>query len=255
MDQDFDFKFSGIKRLYGETGYEKLQQAHVCVVGLGGVGSWTVEALARMGLNEITLVDFDDICRSNVNRQLHALEGNYGKLKTEALKSRCLQINKSIKVNIFDIPYNDETANEILENRPDVLVDCADTLANKIHMIVTGRRLKIPVVTVGSAGGLKDPTQIRCADLARSRNDRLLMFVKKRLRQRHGFPRNLKEKFKVNCVFSEELPEIPEIETCEGALKPEGPLDCATGYGTATHLTGSFGFFAAYLAVKEIMAK
>ena len=255
-DQEYyNFRFSGIQRLYGVEGAEKIKNSHVLVVGLGGVGSWVVESIARTGVEEITLVDFDDICVSNTNRQLHAVENNIGKMKTQALKERVFLINKKCKVNLIEDAYNKENESLIFSNNFTVVVDCIDRSIHKEQLILACRKRNIPIVITGSAGGRKDLSLVRVGDLSKTEVDPLLQIMRKSLRKNHGFPR-LPKKMNIPVVYSIEKPVYPTEDgetTTEKPSKFLKPLDCQTGYGTATHITGSFAFLATQKAIEQIL--
>ena len=185
----YDRRFSGIGRLYGKEGLERSRRAHVCVIGLGGVGSWAVEALARSGIGELTLVDLDDVCISNVNRQLHALDGELGKPKVEVLARRVRAINPDCVVHPLQAFFLKSNACEILQARYDYVLDAIDSPARKCLLIALCREKAIPVITTGASAGRRDPTAVQVMDLAFSSHDRLLQEVRKKLRTRHGFPR------------------------------------------------------------------
>lgn len=246
---DHALRFGGIRRLYGTRAYERFRTAHVVVVGVGGVGSWTVEALARSGIGKLTLIDLDDVCVSNVNRQLHALDGTVGRPKVEVLAERCRAIQPGIEV-VEDIAF--ATPTNLAERIPedaDHLVDAIDSVVAKAALISWCKRRKLPITVTGAAGGQTDPTRIRVADLARTEHDPLLAKVRARLRRDFGFSRNPKRRFSVECVYSDEqlVYPSPDGEVC---LQKPGSgestrLDCASGFGAATFVTGSFGFVAA----------
>jgi len=250
-------RFGGILRLYGKDGQERLRQAHVCVVGIGGVGSWAVEALARSGIGTLTLVDLDDVCISNVNRQLHAVTGEFGKPKVEVMAARVRLINPDCVVHAQQLLFTASTAEAILATKYDCVLDAIDQTRMKALLIARCRSRKLPIVTTGGAGGRRDPTAIRVDDLARSTHDGLLAATRKLLRDEHGFPREPKTTFGVDCVFS---PEPQVFPTRDGGVceQPEPGtrlrLDCRSGYGTATFVTGAFGFAAAAQAVKRLVA-
>ena len=256
MDSD-ELRFGGLGRLVGKTGLKQLREASIMVVGVGGVGSWTVEALARSGVGRLILVDLDDVCISNTNRQLHALESTVGKQKIDVLRERCLDISPSTQVDVEHTFATQATIPSLLELKPDVLVDAIDQPKNKCLLIDQSRKADIGVVTVGGAGGLVDPTKVQVDDLSRAYNDKLLKRVRKSMRQDFGWPREDK-RWKVPAVFSSELPVFPtnEGEVCDTASQA-GPvkLDCASGFGAATFLTGTFGFFAAHLAIAQILSR
>ena len=248
-------RFGGIFRLYGKDGQERLRQAHVCVIGIGGVGSWAVEALARSGVGQLTLVDLDDVCISNVNRQLHAVTGEFGKPKVDVMAARVQLINPDCVVHAQQMLFTPGTAESLLGTNYDCVLDAIDQTPMKALLIARCRDRKRSIVTTGGAGGRRDPTSIRVDDLARSTHDGLLSATRKLLRDEHNFPRDPKQNFGVACVFSPEAQVFPGSngEVCE---RPEAGsrlrLDCRSGYGTATFVTGAFGFAAAARVVKTL---
>ena len=252
---NYEARFGGIRRLYGVDGQDRLARAHVCVVGIGGVGSWTVEALARTGLGTLTLVDLDDVCISNVNRQLHAVTGTFGRPKVEVMAERVRLIQPDCRIEARQGLFSPATAAEILAGGFDGVVDAIDQTAMKALLIARCRALKIPIVTTGGAGGRRDPTALRIADLARTSHDGLLSATRKLLRDEHGFPREAREDFGVDCVYSTEAQVYPAADGTVCETREPGAnlrLDCRSGYGTACFLTGAFGFAAAALMVKII---
>jgi tRNA A37 threonylcarbamoyladenosine dehydratase len=252
----YDLRFGGIRRLYSGEGQERLRHAHVCVIGVGGVGSWAVEALARSGIGALTLVDMDDICLSNTNRQLHALDGEIHKAKVDSLATRVHAINPDCKVNAVRAFFVTSNARQLLEPKFDYVFDAIDAVREKALCIALCRELKIPVITSGGAGGRRDPTRVTVDDLSRATHDRLLQSLRKTLRTDHGFPRGEK-KFGVECVFSPEPPVFPQNDGTVCATREAGSdlrLDCRSGFGTATFVTGTFGFAAAARIVSRIAA-
>ena len=238
-------RFNGIGRLFSPQGQERLKASHVCVVGLGGVGSWAVESLARSGIGELTLIDLDDVCISNVNRQLHAVKEELGKPKTDAMARRVLAINPECRVHAVQAFFLKSNARELLAPDFDYVVDAIDSPSRKALLIGLCKERGIPVVTTGAAGGRRDPTQLRTIDLAFSSQDRLLQQVRKTLRCRHGFPRG-DLPFGVECIASTEPVTNPSGEACgTGATGPDLRLDCQSGFGTASFVTGAFGLAAA----------
>jgi tRNA threonylcarbamoyladenosine dehydratase len=254
MTDGYAARFGGVGRLFGRSGQERLRRAHVCVVGVGGVGSWAVEALARSGIGALTLVDLDEVCISNVNRQLHALAGRFGQPKVEVLKERMLAINPDCSVHSLQALLTAATADEILATRFDSLVDAIDHAATKCLLIARCRQRGIPIVTAGGAGGRRDPTAVRTADLAFSTHDRLLQQVRRELRRDFDFPRGPKP-FGVEAVFSTEPQVFPAGDGTVASERPRAAdlrLDCRSGYGTAAFVTGTFGFVAAGGVVRHL---
>lgn len=255
MTRQYQARFSGVQRLVGADGQARLQQAHVCVVGVGGVGSWAVEALARTGVGALTLVDFDEICISNVNRQLPAITGAFGKPKVAVLAERVHLIQPDCHVQPLPTQFMASTADALLAPPYSAVLDAIDRPALKALLIAGCYQRGLPIVSAGAAGGRRDPTQIRLADLAQVTHDRLLRATRDTLRKQHGFPENTKTPFGVRCVFS---PEAPVFPTKTGAVcrTPERDanlrLDCQSGYGTACFVTGTFGFVAAAEIVRLI---
>jgi tRNA A37 threonylcarbamoyladenosine dehydratase len=253
---DIDARFAGIARLYGTAAIPHLNAAHVLVVGIGGVGAWTAEALVRSGIGHVTLIDPDDVCVSNVNRQLHALTDTIGHPKVSVLRDRLLAINPALACNAMQCFFNERNADEILDGTKfDVVVDAVDALRIKCLLIAGARRRKQWVVTVGGAGGRIDPTKIQTGDLSQSFNDPLLAQTRKKLRRDYNFPRPGK-RMRVNCVFSPEEIRYPHSDgtVCNRPASDVSlRLGCESGYGAATYVTGTFGFAAAQLAIKRIL--
>ena len=255
---DLETRFGGITRLFGRAGAERLRNAHVCVIGIGGVGSWSVEALARSGVGELTLVDLDDICVSNVNRQIHALDGTIGRTKIEVMAGRALAINPSAKIHPKHAFFTESTAEEILQPRFDFVLDAIDSPAKKCLLIAECQKRGLPIFVVGGAGGRKDPLALKIADLAHSTHDRLLQAVRSTLRKEHGFPAGEKKRFGVDCLFSPEPVSYPQSDGTVCGTREEGAnlrLDCESGYGTAAFVTGAFGLAAAGHIVRKIAGR
>ncbi len=255
-------RFGSLARLYGVEGLQKIQQAHICVVGIGGVGSWVVEALARSGLGRMTLVDGDDVSRSNVNRQCHTMESTIGQMKTEVMKQRVLDINPECFVQTEEQYLNGDNIFDLLlaDTSPpfDCVIDAIDRIKYKALMIYFCKRNKLAVVTTGGAGGLLDPSQIEVKDLSRTWNDPLASSVRLALRQVHNFTRNPRRSFGVPCVYSTEQQRYPDKDGNVGYQKPGVAglsLDCSFGYGSSVMVTGSFGFAAAAKAIELILKK
>ncbi|HEY6170428.1 MAG TPA: tRNA threonylcarbamoyladenosine dehydratase [Verrucomicrobiae bacterium] len=257
MNSDYDERFGGIARLYGARGLKLLRAAHVAVVGIGGVGTWAAEALARSGVGALTLIDLDEICVSNVNRQLHALDGTIGRAKVEVMAERVRAINPECRVQAVAQFFTDASAGELLATKFDYVVDAIDGVANKCRLIVACGAKALPVIVCGAAGGRRDATAVRVDDLAHVTHDRLLSEVRSRLREKHGFPRGGK-KFGIECVFSPEPPVYPARDgsicasLAEADVDEERKLNCNLGLGSATFVTGAFGFAAAGLVVRNL---
>lgn len=255
-----DARFTGIERLYGKQAARHIRTMHVCVIGLGGVGSWAVEALARSGVGRLTLIDYDEICVSNINRQVHALGSSAGQKKSIAMQQRVKDINPDCRCSLIDDFITDKN---LFEHLPvtagfDYVVDAIDSIKFKAALIYYCKRNKIPVIATGAAGGLTDPTQIMVKDLSRTFNDPLAAKVRAQLRAQHGFTRNLKRYFGVECVFSAQQQVYPDTEGEVGHRKPgiHGVhLDCSMGYGSASFVTASMGFVAVARLIEKHLRK
>jgi tRNA A37 threonylcarbamoyladenosine dehydratase len=249
-------RFGGIRRLFGADGAERLRAAHVCVVGIGGVGSWAVEALARSGIGELTLVDLDDVCISNVNRQLHALTGTFGRPKVDVMAERVRAIQPDCQVHPRQEFFLESNAEQLLSGTFDCVLDAIDRVSMKCLLIALARKRGIPVVTTGGAGGRRDPTAIEVTDLAFSSHDRLLAQVRTCLRSEHGFPRG-DIPFGVECVYSREPQVFVQkggTVQCERGDASDFRIDCSTGFGTASFVTGALGCVAASRIVQRLSA-
>lgn len=255
LSQDYTDRFGGVGRLLGRGAMDRLQAAHVCVVGVGGVGSWTAEGLARSGVGAITLIDLDDVCITNVNRQLPALDGEIGRPKVAVLADRIRLINPACRVETVSEFFTAATAERLLAPRFDVVVDAIDRMSNKALLIGACVQRGLRCVTVGGAGGKRDASALRTGDLGESQGDDLLRLVRKKLRRDHGFAGGEHNHYGVRCVFSAEHPVFPWADgTCSTEPEPGSNLrlDCASGFGTAVWVTGAFGLAAAGEAVKWI---
>ena len=246
---DYDRRFGGIARLYGDDALCRFRSAHVCVIGVGGVGSWIVEALARSAIGRITMIDLDNLAESKINRQIRALTETLGQAKVSAMRDRIAQINPTCQVTeIEDFITSDNLDQMIGAHDFDYVIDAIDNVAAKTALIAYCRQHGIKLVTIGGAGGQVDPTKIEIRDLCRTEQEPLLAKVRKRLRSLHGFPRGTKNKFGIDAVFSTEPLRFPEVaESCD--VSPENPvgitgLNCA-GFGSSMVVTASFGLVAA----------
>ncbi|MGB1293090.1 MAG: tRNA cyclic N6-threonylcarbamoyladenosine(37) synthase TcdA [Pseudoalteromonas sp.] len=256
---DYQLRFGGIARLYGNAQSEALQQAHFCVIGIGGVGSWVAEAFARNGVGQITLIDLDDLCVTNINRQIHALTETVGLSKVDVMRDRILQINPDCIVNTIEDFVTLENVQELLTNSYDYVVDAIDSVNVKSAVIAHCKRNKLPIITIGGAGGQIDPSKIAIADLSQTFQDPLLAKVRNQLRREYNFSRNVKRKFSIDAVFSSEQLRYPDPEgnVCHAKQSTDGAmrLDCSDGFGAATHVTASFAFFAVAKAMNKYLKK
>ena len=250
MDNDLKTRFSGIDRLYGIGAVERFEKSHITVVGLGGVGSWAVEALARSGIGALTLIDADDICVSNTNRQLPALQGAYGQSKVKTMAERCRAINPQMRIKEVEKFLTPGNLAELLDQGENIVLDACDSFRTKVEMIAWCRRRKIPIVTVGAAGGRIDPTLVRIRDLSRTEHDAMLALIRKKLRAEFNFPKTPKRYFGVPAVYSLENVRYPQADGSVCGIRPTLDaettlkLDCGAGLGAATHITGTFAFVA-----------
>lgn len=248
---DYERRFGGISRLYGPKALTRFEQAHVVVIGVGGVGSWAVEVLARSAIGHITLIDLDNICASNVNRQLHAISPDFGKAKVSALAERITQINPRAQVEQIEDFVSPENLAELITPRFDYVIDAIDQLKTKIELIAHCKKLNIPIITTGAAGGQIDATRITIDDLACTIQDPLLSKVRSQLRKLHNFPRGEKARFKIDAVYSSEPIRYPE-QSCESSNGPSG-LNCA-GFGSGMAVTATFGLVAAGRVLQKLSA-
>ncbi len=256
MGDDYQQRFGGIERLYGKQAMPWLRDMRVCVIGMGGVGSWAVEALARSGIGHLLLIDYDTVALSNVNRQIHALDSVIGQKKTQAMQQRVAEINPACQCDIIDDFVTDRNLFDHLPMDAGInyVIDAIDSIKFKAALIYYCKRNKIPVITTGAAGGLTDPTQITIKDLTRTFNDPLAAKVRAQLRSQHGYTRNLKRYFGVECVFSAQQQVYPKQDGSTGHAKPgiHGVhLDCSMGYGSASFVTATMGFVAVSRVIEK----
>ena len=246
----FEQRFGGIGRLYTPEGLAKLRQSHICVIGIGGVGSWAVEALARSGIGKITMIDMDDICVTNINRQIHALTSTVATLKTEAMKTRIAEINPECQVEIIDDFISPDNLADYLNRGYDYVIDAIDSVKTKAALIAYCKRNKIRLITTGGAGGQTDPSQIQIADLSKTIQDPLASKVRALLRKEYHFSQNPKRKFGVDCVFSTQPLIFPKMgEGCEISAT----MNCANGFGAVTIVTATFAFFAVGRVIDKLL--
>lgn len=255
----FEQRFGGIARLYGQDNLVYLQQRHVCVVGIGGVGSWIAEALVRTAVGNITLIDLDDVCVTNTNRQIHALNATVGQNKVDVMAERIKAINPDCNVHAVMDFVTEQNVTQHITSQFDYVVDATDSIKAKAAMIAHCKRNKIPVITLGGAGGQIDPTQITVGDLAKTKQDPLAAKLRSHLRRFYKFSNNPKRRFGIECVYSIEQLRYPtpeggvcyEKNLTDGSVK----LDCAGGFGAAVTVTASFGFVAASRVINKLIEK
>ena len=243
QNDEYERRFAGVAKIYGNEAFNYYEHSHVMVIGIGGVGSWAVEALARSGIGELTLVDMDVVAASNINRQLPAMTATLGQEKIAVMAERCYSINPRIKVNLVDDYLSSDNVKEILAMAPDLVLDCIDDVKAKLALMLHCRFNKIPLIVSGGAGGKLDPLKIRVADLSKTEQDPMLAKLRTQLRSK-GICKKPKEKFGITCIYSIDNP-FSSSEVCASA-----GLRCG-GYGSAVVVTSSF----AMVAVAEVLRK
>ena len=244
-------RYGGVARLYGPAALARLRHARVAVAGIGGVGSWAVEALARSGVGALRLIDLDHVAESNINRQIHALDSSLGQAKVVAMAERIAQIDTRIEVSCVDDFVTEDNVGALLAGPLDFVIDAIDDVRAKAALVAWCRRAGIGLVTVGAAGGQTDPTRIAVADLARTTQDPLLARLRARLRRNYGFPKTAGRRFCVDAVYSTEPLRYPDA-ACAPVRGPQG-LNCS-GFGSSVAVTASFGLAAAGRAIDRLCA-
>ena len=281
-------RFSSLARLYGETASQGLAHAHVMIAGIGGVGSWTVEALARSGVGQLTLADLDHVAESNINRQVHALESTVGMAKVQAMRERIALINPDCQVNLLDDFIDAENIAPLLaQYQPDLLLDCTDQVPAKIAMLLAARQAKIGFYMCGGAGGKTDALSLKQTDIAHARNDNLLGRIRQILRKQYGFAKGADAQgkalekvppMKFKCFWVDQPAHLPSLWLAEAQVQaqpsvqaqnqaqaqaevqvqaqPSAPqgLSCA-GYGSSVMVTATMGLALANSAIHDLMAK
>lgn len=250
---DKERRFGGVSRLYGQVGAARLQAAHICVVGIGGVGSWAAEALARSGVGALTLIDLDMVAESNTNRQIHALGELYGKAKVDAMAERIAAINPNCRTTTIEEFITQENTAQFLGAGFDAVIDAIDQVKAKAAMVAYCHHHRIPVVTAGAAGGQVDPTQICLADISQTVQDPLLAKLRSLLRREYGFPRDTKKRFGITAVYSTEPLRYPESASFCVVDSAVTGLNCA-GFGSSVCVTSGFGMAAASHVLRLISA-
>jgi len=247
--QDFYRRFGGVSRLYGEQALENFSNAHIIVIGIGGVGSWVAEALARNAIGKLTLIDLDVVAESNINRQLAALGSTIGRNKIDVMAERIHDINPDCDIHCIDDFITQDNIAEMISTDATFVIDCIDSSRVKAALIAWCKRQKIKIITLGGAGGQIDPALIKTADLSRTEHDPLLSKTRKLLRQNYGFPSNPKRRFAIPCVFSSEHLRYAPADTQETKAKN---LSCVGGLGSSVMVTASFGFMAVAYVLKKL---
>jgi tRNA A37 threonylcarbamoyladenosine dehydratase len=245
---DFNRRFGGVERLYGKKALDRFKHSHISVIGIGGVGSWVAEALARNAIGKITLIDLDHIAESNINRQIHALTSTLGKSKVIAMKERILEINPMCEIHIVDDFLSNENIEALIQTHFDVVIDAIDQASIKTSLVLHTLNKKIPLVMTGGAGGRIDPSMIKIADLSLTHGDRLIAKI------RHDVKKALQlkesQKVGIDVVFTDEVMIKPE-GACETDEALTG-LHCG-GFGSSVMVTATFGLMAASLALKKLL--
>ena len=256
---DLQHRFGGMQRLYGVDAFATIAQANICVVGIGGVGSWVAEALARSGVGKLTLIDMDDVSETNINRQLVALESTLDVAKVEVMSDRIKDINPACECTLVEDFIGSHNLSEYLDKGFDYVIDACDSIKAKAALINWCKRNKIPVLTIGGAGGQTDPTQIQVADLAKTKADPLAAKLRNNLRRYYGFSDNKQRKFGVDCVFSSEQLVYPHpdgsVSYAKHANIAGAKMDCSRGFGAASFVTGSFAFVAVSRVLDKLIAR
>lgn len=247
LDADLERRFGGLARLYGVQGAQRIRAAHVVVVGIGGVGSWTAEALARSGVAALTLIDLDNVAESNINRQIHALGATVGQAKVDAMAERIADIHPGCRVTRIEDFVTPENWEALCPSGVDAVIDACDQVKTKTALAAWARRKKLPFVSVGAAGGKRLAHLVDIDDLSVTTHDPLLAQLRYRLRREHAAPRDGK-RIGVSCVFSREAVAPPDA-SCQ--LEGDGSLNCH-GYGSVVSVTATFGQCAAGWVLNEL---
>ena len=242
-------RFGGVERLYGRAGLSRFKQSHIIVIGIGGVGSWAVEALARNAIGKITLIDMDVVAESNINRQLPAMTSTLGRNKIDVMADRIYEINPDCEISLIDDFITQDNLAELIGDETDYVIDCIDSSIVKAALIAWCKRRKIKIITLGGAGGQTNPSLIKVSDLNKTEHDPLLSKTRKLLRQDYDFTNNVKRRFAIPCVFSSEHLKYADLNGEMTNQKPDSStqtndLSCAGGIGSSVMVTASFAFIA-----------
>jgi tRNA threonylcarbamoyladenosine dehydratase len=252
-EADLERRFGGLRRLYGDAGYARIRASRIAIVGVGGVGSWCAEALARSGVASLTLIDLDHVAESNINRQVQAVGATIGQAKVRALQSRIADIHPGCEMHLVEEFVDESNWPALLPATVDVVIDACDQVRAKAAMAAWALRAKQPIVIAGAAGGKRRPQAVEVEDLALVTHDRLLASLRQRLRQHTGAAQSAK-RFGLTCVFSREAVAAPE-PTCDAdeGSPTDSTLNCH-GYGSSVGVTATFGMVAASVALEFLAA-
>jgi len=253
-------RFGGVERLYGRVALNQFKKSHITVIGIGGVGSWAVEALARNAIGKITLIDMDVVAESNINRQLPAMTSTLGKNKIDVMADRIKEINPDCEVILIDDFITQDNLEEYIDDKADYVIDCIDSSRIKAALIAWCKRRKIKIITLGGAGGQTDPRLIKISDLSKTEHDPLLSKTRKLLRQDYGFTNNIKRRFAIPCVFSSEHLKYVGLNGEMSNNKPDSSsqsndLSCAGGIGSSVMVTATFAFIAVSHVLDKLSLK
>lgn len=252
-------RFGGIARLYGMDALAALARAHFVVVGLGGVGTWAAEALARSGVGQLTLIEMDEVCVTNTNRQSHALSSRIGHSKNQVIAERLRDINPELAVHVIEDFLDRDNLKQLIGRQHHVVVDAMDAAHIKAALVAYCLAIKVRLVTVGSSGGKRDPQRVRAADLGHTQGDPMLHKIRTQLYRHHNFSRDANRKFRVDAIYSDEQMVYPKPDgsVCQTKqhLQDGVKLDCTGGFGSSVMVTGTFGFLAATRAIERYLEK
>lgn len=252
-------RFGGVGRLYGQAALPLLNNAHFAVIGLGGVGTWVAEALARSGVGELTLIEMDEVCVTNTNRQSHALKSNLGRPKNQVITERLRDINPELVIHSVEDFIDQDNMKNLIDQRHHVVIDAIDAAHLKARLVAYCLAIKVRLITIGSSGGKRNPQAVTVDDLGRSISDPMLAKVRTQLYRHHNFARDKNRKFRVDAVYSTEQMVYPQPDggVCmdKQALADGVKLDCAGGFGSSVMVTGTFGFIAATRALERYLSR
>jgi tRNA A37 threonylcarbamoyladenosine dehydratase len=257
FSQSYQHRFGGLIRLYGTQACYKLLHSHVLIIGIGGVGSWIAEALARSGVGTITLMDLDEICVTNTNRQIHTTCHTVGQSKTTIMAKRLQDINPEVTVHCIDDFIDKRNLAEHIHLGFSLVCDAIDNAIDKTEIIAYCKKNQQAMITIGSSGGKKDPSKIAYDDLTKTTGDPMFLKIRNNLRRKHGFSRDTKQLFGIEAIYSAEPMIYPdnkgETSSRKDFIQPGEKLDCGSGYGACTMMTASFGLLAASRAIETII--